>query len=139
MPLPLPASHPDREARCFWASQSMRYETQADLLRLLSMVCHHFAACCFSIRVTRSFDAVRLVIVACLATIADAVMRMRTCDVPSLLCLSYSGNAAGPGAPFGFEIGSFAVESEDLQLSAPELHIARAKVCPLPSHAPPRV
>ena len=34
-----------------------------------------------------------------LATIADAVMRIRTCDVPSLLCLSYSGEAAGPGAP----------------------------------------
>ena len=129
----------------------MRYETQADLLRLLSMVrardhtrcshsqkasalscgtrlsvshrvspcltlltvvcalrvlqvCRHFAACCFSIRVTRSFDAVRLVIVACLATVADAVMRIRTCDVPSLLCLSYSGLATGPGGPFGFEV-----------------------------------
>ena len=81
------------------------------------MVCRHFAACCFSIRVTRSFDAVRLVIVACLATVADAVMRLQTCDVPSLLCLSYSGDAAGPGGRFGFEIGSFAVESEDLQLS----------------------
>ena len=128
MPLPLPATHPEREKHCFWFSQPMRYETQADLLRLLSMVCRHFAACCFSIKVTRSFDAVRLVIVACLATVADAVMRIRTCDVPSLLCLSYSGAAPGPGGPFGFEIGAFAVESEDLQLSSPELHTARAKV-----------
>ena len=128
MPLPLPATHPNRKTQCFYASQSMRYETQADLLRLLSMVCRHFAACCFSIRVTRSFDAVRLVIVACLATVADAVMRITTCDVPSLLCQSYSGLAAGPGGPFGFEVGSFAVESEDLQLSAPELHTARARV-----------
>ena len=61
-------------------------DTQADMLRLLSMVCRHFAACCFSIRVTRSFDAVRLVVVACLATLADAVMRITTSDVPSLLC-----------------------------------------------------
>ena len=91
-------------------------------------MCRHFAACCFSIRVTRSFDAVRLVVVGCLATIADAVMRIPTCDVPSLLCLSYSGDADGPGGPFGFELGTFAVESEDLQLSAPELHTARAKV-----------
>ena len=89
------------------------------MLRLINMVCRHFAACCFSIRVTRSFDAVRLVTVACLATIADAVMRIRTCDVPSLLCLSYSGACDGPGAAFGFEVGSFAVESEDLQLSSP--------------------
>ncbi|KOO31915.1 hypothetical protein Ctob_015016, partial [Chrysochromulina tobinii] len=128
LPLPLPHDHPQRTSKCFWASQEMRYETQADLLRLLSMVCRHFAACCFSIRVTRSFDATRLVVVACLATLADAVMRVRTCDVPSLLCDSYSGQCAGPGGPFGFEIGAFAVESEDLQLSAPELHIARTKV-----------
>ena len=128
MPLPLPADHPQRSTQCFWQSQPMRYETQADLLRLLNMVCRHFAACCFSIRVTRSFDAVRLVVVACLATLADAVMRIRTCDVPSLLCLSYSGLAEGPGGAFGFDIGSFAVESEDLQLSSPELHTARVRV-----------
>ena len=73
--------------------------TQADLLRLLSMICRHFAACAFSIRVTRSFDAVRLVVVACLATLADALMRIRASDVPSLLCLSYCGAADGPGEP----------------------------------------
>ena len=131
IPLPMPCTHPERGLRCFWATQEMRYETQADLLRLLNMVCRHFAACCFSIRVTRSFDAVRLVTVACLATIADAVMRIRTCDVPSLLCLSYSGTNDGPPEsrlPFGFEVGSFAVESEDLQLASPELHAARMQV-----------
>ena len=128
VPLPLPATHPERASRCFWASEPMRYETQADLLRLLNLVARHFAACSFSIRVTRSFDAVRLVTVACLVAIADAVMRIRTCDVPSLLCLSYSGLADGPGGAFGFEVGSFAVESEDLQLSSPELHTARVRV-----------
>ena len=106
MPLPLPDTHPERASRCFWASEPMRYETQADLLRLLNLVARHFAACSFSIRVTRSFDAVRLVTVACLVAIADAVMRIRTCDVPSLLCLSYSGLADGPGGVFGFEVGS---------------------------------
>ena len=64
----------------------------------------------------------------CLATLADCVMRKQTCDVPSLLCLNYGGHAAGPGAPFGFEVGSFAVESEDLQLSAPELHGPTAEI-----------
>ena len=46
--------------------------------------------------------------------------------MPSLLCLSYSGACDGPGEAFGFEVGSFAVESEDLQLSSPELHAARS-------------
>ena len=128
IPLPLPRTHPRRSTACFWARTKMRYETQADLLRLLSLMSRHFAACCFSIKVTRSFDAVRLVVVACLATLADAVMRIIPYDVPSLLCLCYSGDADGPGEAFGFEVGSFAVESEDLQLSSPELHAARAKV-----------
>ena len=45
IPLPLPLDHPRRSEQCFWAgaSQPMRYETQADLLRLLSNVCRHFA------------------------------------------------------------------------------------------------
>ena len=144
IPLPLPCSHPQRASRCFWAASPMRYETQADLLRLLNLACRHFAACCFSIRVTRSFDAVRLVVVATIATLADAVMRIRCADVPSLLCLNYSGEAEGPGDAFHFELGSFAVESEDLQLASPELHCARTRVLDYfaaqrPHHRPSRV
>ena len=78
----------------------------------------HFAACSFSIRVTRSFDAVRLVTVACLVAIADAVMRIRTCDVPSLLCLSYSGLADGPGGAFGFEVRASAAKDCAMQRAA---------------------
>lgn len=128
IPLPLPFSHVHDRRQCFWMREPIRYETQADLLRLLNMVGRHFAACCFSVRATRAFDAVRLVVVACIATLADVLMRLRAVDVPSLFCLNYSGEAEGPGAPFGFEMGSFAVESEDLQLSSPELHIARSRV-----------
>ena len=40
MPLPLPHGHPRRRQQCFWAAdcRPMRYETQADLLRMLDQV-----------------------------------------------------------------------------------------------------
>ena len=126
IPLPLPCSQTPH--RCFWSRESIRYETQADLLRLLNLLGRHFATSCFSVRATRAVDAVRLVVVACIATLADVVMRLRAVDVPSLFCLNYSGEAEGPGTPFGFEMGSFAIESEGLQLSSPELQIARSRV-----------
>lgn len=53
IPIPLPLNHPNRGIKCFWASQSMRYETQADLLRLLDLLNRHYAACSLSLRVTR--------------------------------------------------------------------------------------
>lgn len=37
---------------------------------------------------------------ACLAAITDAVLRVRACDVPSLFCLHYAGQAEGPVQPF---------------------------------------
>ena len=68
----------------FWHSQPMRYETQADLLRLLSVVAQHFASASLSLRLTRSFDAVRILVMACIVTVADAIMRIVACDVPSI-------------------------------------------------------
>jgi hypothetical protein len=38
LPMPLPLDHPCRDSHCFWASQPMRYETQADILRSLNQV-----------------------------------------------------------------------------------------------------
>ena len=48
IPLPLPPNHPDRESRCFWASRPMRYETQADLLRRLTILSSRSRSACVS-------------------------------------------------------------------------------------------
>ena len=128
IPLPLPQNHPRRRSCCFWASQSMRYETQADLLRLLHLLGRHYSAASLSLRVTRSFDAARLLTLACIATVADAVLRIVAEDIPSQLSLHYSGRTPGPVHPFGFEIGTFARESEYLIFSSPEMHTARCQV-----------
>jgi len=128
IPLPLPLGHPQREAQCFWVSQPMRYETQADILRLTALLARHFASASLSLKLTRSFDATRILTLGCMATIADVVMRIKACDIPSQLCLHYSGQADGPVLPFGFEMGAFAVESECLKFTTPELTTAYSLV-----------
>jgi hypothetical protein len=68
IPLPLPHNHPDKLTKCFWSSneKNMRYETQVDILRLLEMVARHFSAASLSLRITRSFDAARVITMACM-------------------------------------------------------------------------
>jgi hypothetical protein len=87
VPLPLSLDHPRRAQQCFWgaAGRDMRRETQVDVLRLLNLVAQHFAAAALSLRATRSLDAVRILTMACIAAVSDAVMRKAATDVPSPL------------------------------------------------------
>ena len=128
IPLPLPLDHPKRKTQCFWASQEMRYETQADILRLLDNIAQHFCAAALSLRLTRSFDAVRILTMASIATIADAVMRIRASDVPSQLAMHYAGTADGPVRSFGIEMRMFAAESTSFLLTDPKLVLVRTQV-----------
>jgi hypothetical protein len=128
IPLPLPITHRNRDTKCFWHAQPMRYETQADLLRLLSKLSMHFATASLSVKSTRSGDAVRMMTFACMATICDALLRKIACDIPSQSSLHYSGRAKGPVQPFGFELATFEEESEYLKLSTPEAAVARTQV-----------
>lgn len=129
IPLPLPLSHPRRKQQCFWMSQQMRYETQTDILRMLNLVCRHFCTASLSLKVSRSFDASRILCMACMVCVADAVMRITACDIPSALAQHYAGTAEGQHiAPFGIEMRSFADDSQDFQLLDPNLAIVRTQV-----------
>lgn len=128
VPLPLPVTHPNRDVFCFWHAQPMRYETQADIMRLLNMLCRHFATASLSVKTTRSGDAVRMLVFACMATICDAVMRKTAIDIPSFSSLHYAGTAQGPVRPYGFDLGNFAEESEYLKFSTPETASCRSQV-----------
>ncbi len=69
---------------------------------------------------------------ACMAAIADSVIRTAACDVPSLFCLHMNGQ--GPPTfrfrlqPFGFDIGLFAEYSAFMKFSAPDLCTTRTRV-----------
>ena len=128
IPLPLPINHPDRKKRCFWAAQDIRYEMQAEILRLINMISRHFACAALSVNITRAGDAIRMLTFACLACVTDAAIRKIALDTPSQVSLHYSGKALGPVKPFGFEMGNFAEESEFLKFTTPEMACGRAQV-----------
>jgi len=126
VPLPLPIGR--NESKCFWASQSITRSDQVEILRLLALLSEHLAAAVLSLTSTRSFDACRILAVAAVAAIADAVMRKVASDVPCHLSLEYSGKGRGPISAYGFESSSFAVESETMQLIDPVLMSTRTQV-----------
>jgi hypothetical protein len=130
VPLPLPLNHQQREELCFWgrAESSMRYATQIELVRLLGDIATDYAAISLSMYPTNSFDATRMLVMGCIACIADAILRIQACDAPSIFSQQYAGVAAGPGRPFGIEIGDYARESAYGRFSTPELAIARCQV-----------
>jgi hypothetical protein len=106
----------------------MRYESQADILRLLNMLCRHFATSSLSVKSTSSGDAVRMLTLASMACIGDATLRKIACDIPAQSSLHYSGQALGPVKAFGFSMGNFQEESEYLKFISPETASARTQV-----------
>uniref|UniRef100_A0A0G4IG68 ubiquitinyl hydrolase 1 n=1 Tax=Chromera velia CCMP2878 TaxID=1169474 RepID=A0A0G4IG68_9ALVE len=129
IPLPLPPNSPESTECCFWnGPQKMRRETQMDIMRLLVQIKRHFLASAFSLKTTRSLDAVRVTTMAAICCIADAVVRRPASDCPSALSLHYAGLAAGPVKPFVFDITYFADESEFLFCPEPHLHSARVQI-----------
>ena len=132
IPLPLPHNSPLRESQCFWA-QPLKYSDQVDILRLLMMISRHFTACALSLNLTRSFDATRVLTMSCMATIADAVIRIRASDIPSRFSLHYDGKYQGKTPfeikPYGFDISlSFAKQSQVMQFTDPNMVACRTKV-----------
>eukprot|EP00808_Paulinella_micropora_P020702 g53334.t1 len=126
VPMPLPLTHPKRGSACLWA-QPMRYETQLDMLRLLRQVAQHFLAAAFSLPLTRSFDAARILTLAAIACLADVVIHSVACDIPSELCVLLAGGGGG-GGTYGFNLGFFSEQSEEMQFCNPKLAATRGQV-----------
>ncbi len=61
----------------------MLHETQLAVLHALGMLARHLACACLSMRPTRALDAARCITFACMAAVADAVMRVVASDFPS--------------------------------------------------------
>lgn len=111
--------------RCIWRTP-LRYAVQLDVMILLQRIIEHFVAAVFSLHSTKALDALKLVIPACIAAIADVVMRKEATDIPSELCMHLQ---AAPGRQgFGLSIGHFDSQSETIEVHYPELHIARTAV-----------
>ena len=74
LPLPLPIGREDRKIRCFWArkDRDITHDTQAEILRWLSLLARHFAAASLSIPLAPTADATRIFVFAAITAIADA-------------------------------------------------------------------
>jgi hypothetical protein len=126
IPLPLPLDAPDRPTRCFWHTARVGFLEQAGLVRLVGALAQHYAAASLCLTLTREHDGARIVTLACMAALLDALLRLQAADLPSLLSRHYAGAAGEVSAPFGIDAGRFAEESQNLKLVAPELAVSRA-------------
>ena len=131
IPIPMPINHPDRAHLDLWA-QPMKYETQVELMRVIRLISRHYAACAMSLKITRSFDAARILVNACMAAMVDTLVRVRAVDVPSMLSLHMQGQAPLTPRfffqPFGVDMGPFAKQSEYMKFTTPELVACRTCV-----------
>ena len=129
IPLPQPSSAlSTAKGDCFWRRTPMRYETQAHLLRMLDLVTRHYSAAVFSLRVTRSFDAARVLTLSCLTCLADVIARTKACDVPSEFSMHLNGEIDGPTDAFGIEVSGFLQSSRSFRFVSPELATCRTQV-----------
>lgn len=124
VPVPKGRSNPDY-ANCIWRTP-IRYALQLDVLILLQRIIEHFASSAFSLQATRSFDAIRIIVPACIAAIADSAMRRRATDIPSEVSLHLMGYQGMHG--YGLSTGKFADQSETIEVHTAELNIARTSV-----------
>jgi len=120
IPLPRPQVSTEYES-CLWRTP-MRYALQLDILILLQRLAEHFTSSALAIRPTRPFDAVRIVVPACIAAIADSVIRRRATDVPSDFSIALMETRSG------LSTSQFAAQSEVIEVHTPELNIARTSV-----------
>ena len=132
IPIPMPINHPDRASLDIWA-QPMKYETQVELLRVIRLICRHYAACAMSLKITRSFDAARILVNAAMAAMSDTLVRVRAVDVPSMFSLHMQGSGASHPALLlpavrHVDMGPFAKQSEYMKFTTPELVACRTCV-----------
>ncbi len=130
IPVPLPHNHPNIK-QCMYR-QPIRYETQLNALRLIHHLSLHFAASSMSLRMNRVFDSARILTVATMSAVADAVIRMRAFDIQSMVSLHLNGTAPHTPRfffqPFGFDASAFRAQSEDLIFFTPDLITTRTRV-----------
>eukprot|EP00756_Hemistasia_phaeocysticola_P010308 Hpha_TRINITY_DN15008_c2_g11::TRINITY_DN15008_c2_g11_i2::g.123952::m.123952 len=110
---------------CIW-SGAMVYGQQLDVLLLLQCLCEHWASAVFSIRAAREHDAVRITVAGMMAAIADCVTRQLASDDPSILSRHLRGH--GGHSPYAPTAGPYAVQSETIVTTAPEVCVARTAI-----------
>ena len=116
---------------CIW-DEEISYELQVELLLVLQRLMEHFSSAVLAMQPSRSLDAVRVIVPGCICVIADAIIRRRAFDNPSVVCsllmgLDANGRQLGVQG-FGISAGVFATQTETIEAHTPELVCARAAI-----------
>ena len=98
--LPLPNPTPT----CFWQREPMRRETQQMMLTHLHRLSRALLAASLALPNTPTLDASRLITMAAIVCLVDALLNARVEHEPTLFTLHYTGRADGPIHPFGFHV-----------------------------------
>ena len=116
---------------CVWDGD-ISYDLQVELMLTLQRLCEHFVSSVMSIQQSRPFDAVCIVVPGCICAISDALMRKIATDEPSEACSHLMGRTAEGRqlgyAGYGLSVGSFATQSETIEVHYAELSVARTAV-----------
>lgn len=111
-------------ASCVWRAP-MLYAQQLDLMILLQRIIEHFASSVFSLDHTAAMDGVRMVVPACIAAIADAVMRTVALDIPSEVSVHLRGSERSRQKGFAIGAAALARQAAVVPVHTPELNTAR--------------
>eukprot|EP00966_Prymnesium_polylepis_P092440 2139850-Prymnesium_polylepis.1 len=127
LPVPAPEKTKDADA-CLWRVP-MLYDEQLSLLILLQRIIEHFASSALSLNHTRSMDAVRMVVPAVVAAIADCVMRQLATNIPSEVTQHLRGVVDGDAKHKGFALDAdaLAAQSAVVVCHTPEINLARTR------------
>jgi len=118
-------------AACYWDAP-LTYALQVELMLTVGRLAECFTAAAMSLQHSRSFDAVCMVVPGVMAAVSDALLRQLASDRPSelsacLLGCTTNGRQLGV-AGFGTSAGTFAAQSETMEIHYPELAVARTAV-----------
>jgi hypothetical protein len=97
---------------------------------LLYSVAKHFITVCFSLYNSRDMDAQRIIVMAAICVMIDAVLRTKSQRGEEQFPLGnhYSGDVLGPVLPFCFDVRFFSDQSEFFLLLDPILNVTRTQV-----------
>jgi hypothetical protein len=116
---------------CIWDADC-EYQFQLDLLIVLQRIMEHFSAALLSLQANRCNDAVSVVVPGCICVLADAIIRRRATDKPSEACTHLMGQDKYGRQlgifGFGIGVGSFATQTETVEIYTPELAVARSAI-----------
>lgn len=104
------------------------YADQLAILVVLQRISEFLSAATYSNFTNRAFHASRILVFACIATVADAIIRMHPYDTLSVITKHLRGGSNTNHGPYGLDVHVFSKQIMTTLLLTPAQFVARARV-----------